>query len=67
MLSLFKVMTGNAPNPFPIPKFRQHSQSNLEKGILGDDDRKYMVSVLGTVLFTYVYTTSISQRLPHCS
>ena len=45
-------------SPFPIPKFRQHTQNNLEKGVIGDDDRKYIVSVLGTVLLTHVQRAS---------
>lgn len=55
---LCQVATGKVPNPFPIPQFRHHTQLNLEKGVLVDDDRKYIVSVLGTVLLTYVQRAS---------
>lgn len=45
-------------SPFLIPKFRQHTQNNLEKGVIGDDDRKYIVSMLGTVLLSDVQRAS---------
>ena len=46
------------PTPFPIPRFRKHTQMKLDKKLLTSDDRKYMVSVLGTMLLTYVETAS---------
>lgn len=47
------------PNPFPIPMFRVDTQANLKDKKLGDDDRKYIVRVLATVLCTYVQRPSM--------
>ena len=46
-------MQGTIPNPFPIPYFRKYTQANLDKELFTDEDRKYIVSVLGTMLLTY--------------
>lgn len=50
------------PNPFPIPIFRAHTQQNLDAKKLADDDRKYIVRVLATMLCTYVPRPSMK----HC-
>lgn len=50
-------------NPFPIPKFLQYPQQNLEKHLMGDDDHKYIVTLLGPVLVTYVQRASWKDRL----
>ena len=42
------------PIDFPIPTFRPSTEESLEKERLADDDRKYIVRVLATVLTTYV-------------
>lgn len=47
-------------NPFPIPKFREHTQANLDNCKLAYDDIKYMVRVLATMLCTYVQWASQS-------
>ena len=47
-------MTGKVPDPFPIPVFRAHTQHSLDKKKLADDDRKYIVRVLATMLCTYI-------------
>ena len=49
LLSCFQI-----PDPFPIPTFRARTEANLSQRKLADDDRKYMVRVLGTLLCTYV-------------
>ena len=43
----------DVPNPFPIPIFRHVTEVNLEKGIIPDSDRKYMVQTLATLLMTH--------------
>ena len=50
---VFLHMQGTIPNPFPIPYFRKYTQANLDKELFTDEDRKYIVSVLGTMLLTY--------------
>ena len=50
------------PNPFPIPVFRDHTQSNLTMKRLADDDRKYIVRVLAIMLSTYTPRPSMK----HC-
>lgn len=42
------------PEPFPIPVFRESTETNLSNKRLSNDDRKYMVRVLATMLTTYV-------------
>ena len=51
------------PDPFPIPTFRKHTQARLLAKQLTPDDRKYMVTVLGTMLLTYVEKASKRQCL----
>lgn len=46
------------PNPFPIPRFRKHAEQNFGKKLLTDEDRKYVVGVIGTMLLTYVDSVS---------
>lgn len=46
------------PDPFPIPTFRKHTQARLLSKHYTPDDRKYIVSVLGTMLLTYVERAS---------
>ena len=41
------------PVDFPIPVFRPSTEDNLSKKRLADDDRKYIVRVLATILTTY--------------
>ena len=41
------------PNPFPIPNFWDRTEENLEIKKIADDDRKYMIRVLATMLCTY--------------
>ena len=41
-------------DPFPIPTFRERTEVNLSQRKLADDDRKYIVRVLITLLCTYV-------------
>ncbi len=41
------------PNPFPVPMFREITEDNLSKCKVGEDDHKYMVRVLATLLSTY--------------
>lgn len=47
------------PNPFPIPMFRVDTQASLKERRIGDDDRRYMIRVLATVLCTYVQRPSM--------
>lgn len=47
------------PDPFPIPRFRADTEQNLAQRKLADDDRRYMVRVLATVLCTYVQKPSV--------
>lgn len=49
------------PNPFPFPTFRKETQSNLDKEIVTDSDRKYMVRTLATMLTAYVQSPSLKQ------
>ena len=42
------------PNPFPIPKFRPATEKNLERNVLTDDDRKWIVRTMSTILMTHV-------------
>lgn len=52
------------PNPFPIPTFRGSTEENLSKELpVTDEDRKYMVQTLATVLMTYVSRPSLSNCL----
>lgn len=51
------------PDPFPIPTFRDSTESNLAEGKVANDDRKYMVRVLATMLCTYVQ----KPRMNDCS
>ena len=45
----FFLQVQSLPKPFPIPVFRGATEANLEKKLLVDTDRKYMVQVLSTV------------------
>ena len=47
----FFLQVQSLPKPFPIPVFRGATEANLEKKLLVDTDRKYMVQVLSTVDF----------------
>ena len=51
-----------APDPFPVPMFKQDVEESLAEKKFTDDDRKYKCCVLGTVLQTYVQRPSIK----HC-
>ena len=42
------------PNPFPIPKFRPATEKNLEKNVVTDDDCKWIVRTMSTILMTHV-------------
>ena len=46
------------PNPFPIPTFRKETEANFKNKRLDDDDRKYVVRTLATMLCTYVQSPS---------
>ena len=48
------------PNPFPIPTFRKSTENNFKDKKLDDDDRKYVVRTLTTMLCTYVQSPSMS-------
>lgn len=39
---------------FPIPVFRPSTEENLANKKIADDDRKYIVRVLATMLLSYV-------------
>ena len=47
------IMYFQVPNPFPIPNFRDRTEENLANKKIADDDRKYMVRVLATMLCTF--------------
>ena len=47
------------PWPFPIPTFRLATETNLERKVLTDKDRKYIVRTLSTILMTYVQKPTI--------
>lgn len=47
-------VSGKVPNPFPIPTFRKVTETNFKNKRLDDDDRKYVVRTLTTMLCTYV-------------
>ena len=51
-------MFGKVPDPFPIPTFRKSTESNFHAKKLADDDRKYVVRTLATMLCTYVQRPS---------
>ena len=51
------------PKPFPIPRFRQSTESNFQNEILTDTDRKYVVQTLSTILMTYTQKVSMF----HCT
>ena len=59
------------PDTFSIPTFRKHTQARLLSKQMTPDDRKYTVSVLGTMLLTYVERASkknclsVGQALVH--
>ena len=46
------------PNPFPIPNFWDRTEENLANKKIADDDRKYMVRVLATMLCTFKQSPS---------
>ena len=49
------------PSSFQIPLFRHGTMKNLDKQLLIDSDRKYMVQTLATVLMTYVQRPSLQR------
>ena len=51
-------MFGKVPDPFPIPTFRKSTEANFSAKKLADDDRKYVVRTLATMLCTYVQSPS---------
>ena len=51
-------MFGKVPDPFPIPTFRKSTESNFHAKKLADDNRKYVVRTLATMLCTYVQRLS---------
>lgn len=51
-------MSGKVPDPFPIPIFRKSTEANFRAKKLADDDRKYVVRTLATMLCTYVQSPS---------
>ena len=58
-LHINTICMQKTPNPFPIPMFRVDTQKNLKDKKLGDDDRKYIIRVLATMLCTYVQRPSM--------
>jgi hypothetical protein len=56
---IFFTIQNDVPSPFPIPTFRQSTTKNLEKDVLTDPDRRYMVQTIATVLMTYVQRPSL--------
>ena len=57
------ALQNDLPSPFPVPAFRRSTTKNLEKDVLTDPDRRYMVQTIATVLMTYVQRPS----LDHCN
>ena len=57
----FFLQVQSLPKPFPIPVFRGATEANLEKKLLVDTDRKYMVQVLSTVLMVHVQRPSLAE------
>ena len=55
---LTKHIHVQVPNPFPLPVFRDTTEQNLSENKLTDDDRKYMVRVLSTMLCTHKQSPS---------
>ena len=51
------------PDPFPIPMFRRTTEQNLSRRRLGEDDRKYMVRTLATMLTAHVQDPSTEDCL----
>ena len=54
------MQEGSVPRPFPIPTFHASTETNFQKKLLSDCDRKYVVQTLATVLMTYVQRPSLS-------
>ncbi len=52
-IAVSKIVHLQVPNPFPIPTFRDRTEANLKNCRLADDDRKYMVRTLSTMLCAY--------------
>lgn len=46
------------PDPFVIPDFRHATENNLEREVLKDDDRCYMVRTLATLLMSHIPSPS---------
>ena len=49
------------PDPFVIPEFRHATENSLERGILKDNDRRYMVRTLATLLMSHIPSPSVNQ------
>ena len=48
-------------NSFPIPKFHVKTEENLNKQVMPDADRIYIVRTLATIVMTYVQRPSKQQ------
>ena len=48
------------PDPFVIPNFRQATESNLERRILKNHDRRYMVRTLAPLLMSHIQSPSVN-------
>lgn len=59
--NLYLTQAESLPRPFPIPKFRPNTEANMQKKVLTDTDRKYMVQTLATMLMTYIQRPSMHQ------
>ena len=57
----FIIQVGSLLKPFPIPKFRDGTEKNLEKELLIDTDRKYIVQTLATMLMVHVQRPTLSE------
>ncbi|XP_065892420.1 uncharacterized protein [Dysidea avara] len=54
-----KSTPNKVPDPFPIPRFRKATEESFNQKRVADDDRKYVVRTLATVLCTYVQNPSM--------
>ncbi|XP_065892856.1 uncharacterized protein [Dysidea avara] len=54
-----KSTPNKVPDPFPIPRFRKATEESFNQKRVADDDLKYVVRTLATVLYTYVQNPSM--------
>jgi len=55
----FCCKVAGLPDPFPVPTFKEDTEESLQHKKLTDNDRKYMVRVLATVLQTHIQRPSM--------